>query len=126
MIEIIESFPDNVVGLIAKGKVTKQDYEQVLIPKVESALKHHPKVRLYYELGSQFSGIEPGAAWEDLKVGVEHLTRWERMAVVTDVDWIRHMINAFRFVMPGQLRVFSTAQASGARDWILGAAASGA
>jgi SpoIIAA-like len=119
MIESIDTFPDNVVALIAKGRVTRKDYEQVVIPKVEAALKQHGKVRLYYELGSQFSGIDPGAAWEDLKVGVEHLTRWERMAVVTDVDWIRHMLNAFRFVMPGQLRVFATAQTSEARAWIV-------
>ena len=119
MIEIIAGFPENVVALIAKGQVTKKDYEQVLIPKVESALKRYNKIRLYYELGSEFSGIDPGAAWEDLKIGIEHLTRWERMAVVTDVEWIRHMLNAFRFLMPGQLRVFATAQTSEARAWII-------
>jgi uncharacterized protein YlzI (FlbEa/FlbD family) len=58
MIENIESFPDNVVALVAKGQVTKKDYEQVLIPKVEAALKRHDKIRLYYELGSQFSGVD--------------------------------------------------------------------
>jgi phosphoserine phosphatase len=121
MIESIEGFPDNVVALIAKGQVTKEDYEQILIPEVEAVLKRHEKIRLYYELGSQFAGIDLSAAWEDLKVGVEHLTRWERMAVVTDVDWIRHILNAFRFLMPGQLRVFATANASDARTWILSA-----
>jgi hypothetical protein len=120
MLEIIETFPDNVVALVAKGRVTRKDYEEVLIPRVEAALKRHHKIGLYYELGTQFSGIDPGAAWEDLKVGVEHLSRWERMAVVTDVDWITHMLNAFRLFMPGQLRVFTTAQASEARAWIVG------
>jgi SpoIIAA-like len=119
MIENIEAFPDSVVALVAKGQVARNDYEQVLIPKVETALDRHDKIWLYYELGSQFFGIDPGAAWEDLNVGVEHLARWERMAVVTDVDWIRHMLNAFRFLMPGQLRVFATAQPSEARTWIL-------
>ncbi len=123
MIENIESFPDNVVALVAKGQVTKKDYEQVLIPKVEAALKRHDKIRLYYELGSQFSGVDSGAAWEDLKVGVEHLSRWERMAVVTDVDWIQYLMNAFRVFMPGRLRVFATAQTSEARAWILSAEA---
>jgi hypothetical protein len=123
MIEIIEGFPDDVVGLIAKGQVTRKDYEQILIPRVEAALKRHDMIRLYYELGSEFSGIDAGAAWEDLKVGVEHFTRWERMAVVTDVDWIKHMVNAFRFLMPGQMRVFPTANASEARAWILAAKA---
>jgi hypothetical protein len=27
--------------------------------------------------------------WEDIKVDTEHFTRWERMAVVTDVEWIK-------------------------------------
>jgi SpoIIAA-like len=119
MIEIVPNFPDSVVGLIAKGHVTKQDYEAVLIPAIEAALKRHDKIRIYYELGSQFAGIDPGAAWEDLKTGVGHLNRWERMAVVTDVDWIKHMLNAFRFVIPGDMRLFPTAQASEARAWIV-------
>ena len=122
MIEILEDFPDDIVGFAAKGQVTRRDYEQVLIPKVEAALQRHHKLRLYYELGSQFAGIDAGAAWEDAKIGVEHLTRWERVAVVTDVDWMKHTINAFRFVMPGQRRVFPTAQTAEARTWIAGAA----
>jgi hypothetical protein len=119
MIEHIEGFPDNVVALAAKGRLTKQDYDQVLIPQVEAALQRHPKIRLYYELGSQFSGIDPGAAWEDFRIGMEHLTRWEHAAIVTDVDWIRHIVGALRFLMPGELRVFTTAQAREARDWIV-------
>ena len=79
-------------------------------------------MRLYYELGSQFSGIDPAAAWEDAKMGIEHFGRWERIAVVTDVDWMKHTVNAFRFLIPGQLRVFPTAQTSEARVWIASAA----
>jgi hypothetical protein len=123
MIDHIEGFPDKVVAFVAKGQVTKQDYDQVLIPRVDAALQRHHKIRLYYELGSQFSRIDSGAAWEDFKVGVEHLTRWERIAIVTDVDWIRYMVDAFRFLMPGQLRVFPTAQAREARTWIVNVAA---
>jgi len=123
MIEIIGTFPDRVVGLIAKGQVTKQDYQRILIPRIEAALQRHKKIRLYYELGLQFSGIDSGAAWEDLKIGVEHLVSWERMAVVTDVDWIKHMINAFRFLIPGDLRLFPTAQTLEARAWIVEGAA---
>jgi len=50
-----------------------------------------------------------------MKIGLEHLTGWERAAVVTDVDWIKHLVNAFRFMMPVNLRVFPAAQASEAR-----------
>ncbi len=101
MIEIIENFPDNVVGILAKGRVTRKDYLEGVIPAIEKSLKRNARLRLYYELGSEFTGIDFGAEWEDLKIGIEHLSRWERAAVVTDVDWIRHAVGAFRFLMPG-------------------------
>ncbi len=122
MIEVLQGFPDNVVAWAAKGRVTKQDYEEVLIPAVERALERNGTIRCYYELSPEFTGFDAGAAWEDAKIGIEHLTRWERVAVVTDVEWIRLATNAFRFFMPGQVRVFSAAESVEARRWITAAA----
>lgn len=114
MIAIIEGLPDNVVGIVATGRVTKKECAAVLLPAVERSLKRHDKIRLYYELLSRF----PGAAWEDLKGGVERLPPFERVAVVTDVGWVRHTVNALRFIMPGEIRVFASAQAPEGRAWI--------
>lgn len=121
MIEILPDFSDNIVALACKRHVTKRDYETVLIPRVEEALKQHKKVRLYYQIGSDFTGIAPGAVWEDFKVGMEHLSRWERIAIVTDVDWIRHTMKVFGFLIPGELKVFPSSETSQARDWIAAA-----
>ena len=118
MIELISGFPDNVVAVSGKGRITKQDYDTVLVPAVEEALKAHDKVRLYYEIGPSFGGFDPAAAWEDFKVGMEHLTRWQRVAVVTDVDWIKHTMQLFSFIMPGDIRVFSMVEAELARAWL--------
>ncbi len=118
MLKLLTDFPSNVVAAMAHGTVTKQDYEDILVPRVLLALKQHPKIRCYYELGSQFSSMEAGAIWEDFKIGVEHLTRWERVAIVTDVEWIKHAANIFRFLMPGEIRVFPTSAATAARSWI--------
>ena len=111
MLEILSNFPDNVVAAAARGVVTRRDYQDVLVPRVELTLERHHKIRCYYELGSQFSGMEAGAMWEDFKIGVEHLSRWERVAVVTDIEWIRHAANVFSFLMPGEVRVFATSDA---------------
>ena len=97
MIEQLKDFPDNVVAFVCRGHVTKHDYDTVLVPAVMQALRNHEKLRLYYETAADFFGIDPGAVWEDIKVGMEHLTRWERMAVVTDVEWIKNTIKAFGF-----------------------------
>jgi len=121
MIELLKDFPGNVVALSASGQVTREDYEKVVIPAVEKALGQHEKVRLYYEIGPDFSGIDPGAMWADTKVGMGHLLRWERIAVVTDVQWIKLSITAFGFLMPAQVNVYSTEEAAAARKWISGA-----
>ena len=110
--ELIDGLPDNVVGIIVTRKVTKKDYDEVLIPALKRSLKRHAKIRLYYELGCRF----PGASWEDLPV--EHPALWERVALVTDVGWIRHTVNALRFVIPGEIRVFAGVQAGEGRAWI--------
>ena len=119
MIEALQGFPENTLAFACHGHVTRTDYEEVLVPAVEKALKEHDKVRLYYQIASDFSGIEPGAVMKDIKVGVEHWFRWERVAVVTDVEWIKLTMMAFSFMMPGQLQMFSTAEAAKAREWIL-------
>lgn len=121
MIEILAGFPDNIVACTGKGRITKQDYERVLIPSVEQALRHNAKIRCFYELGPDFAGFDMGAAWEDFTLGVEHLTRWERVALVTDVEWMRIAANAFRFLMPGRVRVFSNKQTDEALGWITAA-----
>jgi hypothetical protein len=121
MIEALKGFPDNVVALACEGHVTREDYETVLVPIVEAALKQHDKIRLYYQIGADFEGIDPGAVWEDIKVGVEHIMRWERIAVVTDVDWIRRTMRAFSFLIPGKMHIFSVAETAKARDWIVAA-----
>lgn len=119
MIKILSDFPGSVLAFSCEGRVTKADYETVLIPAVERALKAHRKVRLYYQVGPGLDGFDTGAMWDDFKVGMEHLTRWERTAVVTDVDWVRIACRAFSFMMPGAVRVFSLNQAEDARKWIV-------
>jgi hypothetical protein len=121
MIDQLRDFPAHVLAFVCRGRVSKADYDTVLVPAVAAALKSNAKLRLYYETAEDFSGIDAGAIWEDFKVGMEHLTRWERVAVVTDVEWIKQTMRLFSFLMPGALRTFPTAQAAQARDWIVAA-----
>jgi hypothetical protein len=118
MIETLSGFPDTVVAFRASGHVTRQDYETVVVPVVEEAFKRYQALRLYYQLDSDFEGIGPGAMWEDFKVGMEHVRHWERIALVTDVDWIGNAMKVFSFLMPGDVRLFSLADADQAREWV--------
>jgi hypothetical protein len=125
MIEVMTDLPDRVLGLRARGEVSAQDYRTVLVPAIEEKLTKHKKARLLYVLGDDFEGYTGGAAWEDAKVGMKHLTAFERVAVVTDVDWIEKMIKAFGFVIPGEVRVFDDDDLEEARLWISAAPSPG-
>lgn len=119
MIDSLQIFPENVLAFVCRGRVTKSDYDTVLIPAVLRVLEEHRKARLYYETAEDFAGFDASAAWEDFKFGMKHLRRWERVAVVTDVEWLTHTVRFFRFLMPSALKVFSSADAAQARAWIL-------
>ena len=81
---------------------------------MERSLKRHGKIRLYYEVGSRF----PGAGWDDLDVAIDHLPQWERIAIVTDTGWVRHTVNALRFLIASEVRVFTMLEAEEGRAWI--------
>ncbi len=121
MIVQLQGFPENVVAFAGRGQVTKADYVSSLIPVVEKAFAFHDRLRLYYELGGDFVGIDAAAIVEDFKVGMQHLARWERAALVTDVAWIADAVGLFSFLMPGAMKVFSTRNADQARSWIVSA-----
>jgi hypothetical protein len=114
MLELIEGLPGNVVGIAVSGRLTMQDCQDVLVPAMQKSLKRHDKIRLYYELHSRF----PGAAWDELELGLEDISRCERVAIVTDIGWVRLTVKALRFLIPSEIRVFPTDQADEGRAWI--------
>jgi hypothetical protein len=118
VIETLTDLPDNVAAFMCHGHVTKADYDAVLIPDVEKRLTQHEKVRIYYQFAPDFDGIDPAAAWEDTRVGLSHFRRWERIAVVADVEWIKQTMRFFGFLMPAEVRAFPLAEAGKAREWI--------
>jgi hypothetical protein len=118
MITLLPNLPDNTIGLMASGWVSGTDYSEVVIPAVEAALKKHKKQKLIYELGSDLTGFAAGAMWDDMKLEIAHLNAWERVAVVTDVDWVSNATNLFKFVMPCPVKVFSFKDRAAAEKWI--------
>lgn len=118
MLEKLTDVPESVVGIKGSGEVTSDDYRNVMIPAVDEALQRQDKVRLLYILGEDVSGFSAGAVWEDTKAGVGHYTRWEKMAVVTDKDWIRHSIDIVGHLIPGEVKGFTLEQEAEARRWV--------
>jgi len=60
------------------------------MPDVQDRLTRRKKIRAYIEMADDFAGVEPGALWDDTKFGLSHMLDWQRIALVTDVDWMKH------------------------------------
>jgi hypothetical protein len=118
MLERIEGLPDGLLGLRAKGQVTREDYEQVVLPELEAARRDGRRIRLLYHLGPAVTGFAPGAAWEDFRVGIRYLRLFERCAVVSDIAWVRAAARGAAALMPCPARVFDDAAYAQAVEWL--------
>lgn len=116
--ELLADLPDSVVGVRAIGEVDDNDYAEVLEPAIEAALARHDRIRLLYVLGAEFTGYDAEALWEDTKLGLKTFTSYERMAIVTDAEWLRRSVKAFGWLIPGEVRVFPLAQLEVAASWV--------
>lgn len=118
MLEIIPNLPEAVVGVLASGEVMASDYETVLIPAIESALAKHGKIRILYQVGPGFTDFTGGAMWDDMKVGVTHWQAWEKVALVTDIDWLAVATRCFAFTVPCPVKVFANNELAAATQWV--------
>jgi SpoIIAA-like len=93
-----------------------------MIEPIYAALERGEKLNIYFELAEDFHGLDSGALWQDVKaagsVGLKHRSSWERMALVTDKDWVRHGASAFGWLAPGELRLFEPSEREEARAWL--------
>src|SRR4051812_34589681 len=69
--------PPGTIGFEASGKVTDEDYRDVLVPAVRAALEAG-RVRLLYVMADDTS-YSPGAMWADTKLWAGKLRDWQRV-----------------------------------------------
>jgi SpoIIAA-like len=122
MIERIEGMPAGTVGLRASGKLSRDDYRNVLEPALEEGVASG-ELRLLFVL-ADFDGLEHGAWIEDAKTGLNAWVRdhaaWKRFALVTDVEWVAKAMRMFTWLTPGEVLVRDLGGLEEARDWVAG------
>lgn len=116
--EILGDFPPDVVAVAAHGHLGREDYVNTLVPLVEKRISEEGRINLYYEMGADFSGFSAGAAWNDARLGLLHLGDFARVAVVTDVEWVRLGVKMFAPLMPAKVHLFHLGERDQARKWI--------
>jgi hypothetical protein len=115
VVDPLSDLPEGVIGFRIDGELEAYDYTDTLIPAVEAAAAAGG-VRAVMVIAN-WSGFGKGAMRQDAKLGFEHLKSLERMALVTDVDWMRHAMHLFGWAVPGELQVFPLDDLEAAIEW---------
>lgn len=115
---IIEGLPDDVVAIDARGLITAQDYDKILLPLVDSKLEKHDKLKFLMLAGKYFDGYSGGAMWDDAKFGLMHMRSISKIALVTDVGWLRKGTKLFGPLIPAEVMVFDLNELDDAKEWI--------
>ena len=115
-IQLTEKSGGKTLEVRVSGKLVHEDYQH-FVPEFERLIKQHGKLRLLFEM-VDFHGWEPGAAWDDLKLGVKHYADLERIAMVGDKQWEKAMSLFCKPFTTAEVRYFDIARAAEARAWI--------
>ncbi|MCG9696859.1 STAS/SEC14 domain-containing protein [Shewanella sp. Isolate11] len=118
MIELLEGFEHDVVAIKARGVLSSDDYQQKLVPEIESKLKDHSTIKLWYEFSDQFEGISVETLWDDAKLGLFHLTDFSRVAIISDSEWITNMAKLLACMAPCPVQIFSKEHLPQALHWL--------
>ena len=120
MVEKIDGMPTGTIGFRASGKLTPEDYRDVLVPTLRAAVEAG-EVRMLFVL-SDFEELEPRAWLEDAKTGVElgflKHSAWKRSAIVSDAEWVKKAMRLFAWMTPGEVKVYDLDQEDEARAWV--------
>jgi hypothetical protein len=122
MIEVLPDMPEGVTGIRVSGRVSGDDIREFK-PTMEE-LPKSGEIRIVEVIASDYEGFGPGGLVEDLKMGLgalfKHHSAFKRIAVVSDKEWVAHMLHALAWMVPGELALFRLDDLDRAKEWAAG------
>ncbi|MEO4041333.1 STAS/SEC14 domain-containing protein [Hoeflea sp. CAU 1731] len=115
---LMEGMPDDVVACEVVGKLTSKDYIDFMYPLIEQKLKTHERLKFLVVMDEDFEGATATAIWDDTRLGFSHFHSFSKIALVTDIGWLRNSARLFAPLMPGQVHLFERRDLDGAIAWI--------
>src|SRR5438094_170958 len=104
MVELLEGFPPHVAAYKASGAVSKEEYEQVVMARVNEVAAEYGKINFLVLLETSFHNYSIGAFLDYVKVSFQHFSKWERMAIVTNESWVRKAYDVLSPFVHGEVK----------------------
>ena len=118
MVELLNDFPPHIAAYRASGKVNREEYEDVVVARVNEVAEKYGRINFIVRLETDFDNYSIGAFIDYLKVSFKHFTEWNRMAIVSDERWVRMLYDALSPLVPGVIKGFTLKQFQSAKEWV--------
>jgi hypothetical protein len=118
MLRRMTDMPVGTIGFEAVGDVEDDEWEDTVEPLLRQVIAEGQKVRLLYALGPRTREVEGDAMKADTAFRARHASSFERVAVVSDEDWMRPALSALSFMLPGKAKGFRTREIEDAKAWL--------
>lgn len=113
-----KSDAEHVIPMELEGEVTSQDFTNVL-SVIEQRLEDHDTLRLYIEIHS-LGGMSASTVFNELKDAIKRWDRFDKLAVVTDVEGVRTATTVMDKLAPRmECETFRVNAREEARQWVL-------
>jgi hypothetical protein len=120
MVQLLADFPDHVAAYRASGAISKEEYQEVVMARVDEVADRYSKINFLVRLETDMDNYSIGAFLEYLKISFEHFRKWSRMAIVTDERWLRKAYEGLSLLVPGQIRGYPLDEFEKAKEWVSG------
>jgi hypothetical protein len=121
VVTVIPASGPGTLAFVISGRLTSADYREVLLPPIRETIARGEEIRVLAII-DDFRGLEPGGLLEEFKaaarLGTGQRSLASYFAVVTDADWIGRAISLFGWLVPGEIRVFTSARRADAETWL--------
>jgi hypothetical protein len=118
MLRQLRDMPAGTIGFEAVGEVEDDDWDRSVEPQLRQAIADGDRVRLLYVLGPRSGEIDDDAVQADAGFHARHLKAYERLAVVTDEEWVGPALRGLSFLLPGKARAFPVSDLAAAKRWL--------
>ena len=119
MLRRMTDVPAGTIGFEAVGDVDDDDWEDTVEPVLRTEIADGRGVRLLYLIGPGAREVEGDAMRADTGFRARHASSFERVAVVSDEDWMRPALRALSFMLPGKARGFRVRDLPEAKAWLV-------
>lgn len=120
MVELLEGFPAHVVAYKAEGVVKEDEYQAVVMNRVDEVAAEFGKINFLVLLKTDFQNYTLPAFIDYLKISFKHFKKWERMAIVTDQKTVEKMYDMISPFVHGEVKGYEIKDYNLAKDWVSG------